>query len=118
MPDDRAVAPVGGTLRPKMRRRGSTPRGVVVLGMHRSGTSAAAGLVNVLGLATCAPGDMVRGPWNPSGHFESRSLMHLNDALLAQMGLRWWYPPPVGPLNAQCLARITTTPGQARRVFR
>ncbi len=94
------------------------PRGVLVLGMHRSGTSAAAGLVNALGLATCAPGDMVRGPWNPSGHFESRSLMHLNDALLAQMGLRWWYPPPVGPPYAQCLARITTAPSQARRVFR
>jgi hypothetical protein len=86
--------------------------------MHRSGTSAAAGLVNALGLATCAPGDMVRGPWNPSGHFESRSLMHLNDGLLAQMGLRWWYPPPVGASYDGVAARITTTPRQARRVFR
>ena len=95
---------------------GTPPRGVLVLGMHRSGLSAAAGLVTSLGLATCALGDMVRGPWNPSGHFESRSLMHLNDALLAQMGLRWGDPPPVGAAYAQVAARITTTPRQARRV--
>ena len=66
------------------------------MGMHRSGTSAATRLVNMLGPATCAPGDMVRGPWNPSGHFESRTLMHLNNALLTQMGRSWWYPPPAG----------------------
>src|ERR1700686_4834744 len=76
--------------------RVSAPHGVVVLGMHRSGTSAATRLVNVLGPATCAPAEMVRGPWNPSGHFESRSLMHLNNALLTQMGRTWWYPPPAG----------------------
>jgi len=118
MSDDRAVAPVGPRPGRRSWPRDPSPRGVLVLGMHRSGTSAAAGLVTGLGLATCAPGDMVRGPWNPSGHFESRSLMHLNDALLAQMGLRWWYPPPVGAAYAQVAARITTTPRQARRVFR
>jgi hypothetical protein len=95
----------------------SSPRGVLVLGMHRSGTSAATRLVNVLGPATCAPGDMVRGPWNPSGHFESRTLMHLNNSLLRQMGRAWWYPPPVGEGYAAVAARITTTPAQARRAF-
>jgi len=89
-----------------------------VLGMHRSGTSAATRLVHALGPAVCAPGDMVRGPWNPSGHFESRSLMHLNDALLAQMGMTWWYPPPSGEAYFAAAARITTTGAQARRVFR
>ena len=97
---------------------GTSPRGVLVLGMHRSGTSAATRLVNVLGPATCAPGDMVRGPWNPSGHFESRSLMHLNNALLAQMGRTWWYPPPDAEHYEAVAARITTTRGQARRAFR
>ena len=96
---------------------GSNPRGVLVLGMHRSGTSAATRLVNLLGPATCVPGDMVRGPWNPSGHFESRSLMHLNNSLLAQMGRTWWYPPSVEDFDALA-ARITTTRRQARRVFR
>jgi hypothetical protein len=86
--------------------------------MHRSGTSAATRLVNVLGPATCAPGEMVRGPWNPSGHFESRSLMHLNNALLTQMGRTWWYPPPAGEDYDAVAARITTTRAQARRAFR
>jgi len=86
--------------------------------MHRSGTSAATRLVNVLGPATCRPDDMVRGPWNPSGHFESRSLMHLNNALLAQMGCTWWSPPPDGAQYDAVAARITTTRAQARRTFR
>jgi hypothetical protein len=86
--------------------------------MHRSGTSAATRLINVLGPVTCAPGDMVRGPWNPSGHFESRSLMHLNNALLAQMGRTWWYPPPTGDQYDAVAARISTTRAQARRAFR
>jgi hypothetical protein len=86
--------------------------------MHRSGTSAATRLVNLLGLALCTPGDMVRGPWNPRGHWESRSLMHLDDDLLAQMGRTWWYPPPAGADYTAVAAGITTTPAQARRVFR
>ncbi|HUI02347.1 MAG TPA: hypothetical protein VLZ77_02315 [Acidimicrobiales bacterium] len=94
------------------------PRGVLMVGMHRSGTSAATRLVNLLGPATCVPGDMVRGPWNPNGHFESRTLMHLNDALLAQMGCRWWAPPPAGAAYAPVAAAVTTTGAQARRAFR
>jgi hypothetical protein len=88
------------------------------VGMHRSGTSAATRLVNMLGPATCAPGEMVRGPWNPSGHFESRTLMHLNNALLTQMGRTWWYPPPAGDGYDAVAARITTRRAQARRAFR
>jgi len=95
-----------------------SPRGVLVLGMHRSGTSAATRLVNLLGPATCVPGDMVRGPWNPSGHFESRSLMHLNNSLLAQMGCTWWSPPPAGAGYGAAANRITTSRAQARRAFR
>ena len=94
------------------------PRGVLVVGMHRSGTSAATRLVNLLGPATCAPQDMVRGPWNPSGHYESRSLMHLNNALLNQMGRRWWYPPPCGDGYDVVASAVTTTRAEARRAFR
>ena len=105
---------------------GRGPRGILVLGMHRSGTSAATRLVNAMGPALCDPGDMVRGPWNPSGHWESRSLMHLNDNLLRQMGRTWWYPPPAGesypPLPGDTYAAVadavTTRPAQARRAFR
>jgi len=100
------------------RRHRSAPHGVLVLGMHRSGTSAATRLVNVLGPATCREDDMVRGPWNPRGHFESRSLMHLNNALLGQMGRTWWYPPPAGADYDEVAAAITTSRARARRVFR
>ena len=109
----------GTTLRPP--RQGlwiRSPRGVFVVGMHRSGTSAATRLVNLLGPATCDPDDMVHGPWNPSGHYESRSLMHLNNALLNQMGRRWWYPPPTGAGYEAVADAVTTTRAQARRAFR
>ena len=82
---------------PEGRRRAGAD-GVLVLGMHRSGTSVVAGSLHLLGLATCSPDDLMTGmPWNPSGHWESRSLSRLNDELLADMGRSWWYPPPSGP---------------------
>lgn len=93
-------------------------RGVLVLGMHRSGTSAATRMVNMLGPATCAADDMVRGPWNPSGHWESRTLMHLDDALLREMGRTWWYPPPSGEEYLKAAADITTTSAKAQSEFR
>lgn len=92
--------------------------GVMVLGMHRSGTSAATRIVSLLGVATCLPEDMVRGPWNPRGHWESRSLMHLDDRLLSEMGCAWWSPPPTGEAYWQSAARITTSPAEARAAFR
>jgi len=109
---------VTGPSRPRAPRMGRGLRGVLVLGMHRSGTSAATRLVNALGPALCAPDDMVRGPWNPSGHWESRSLMHLNDNLLRQMGRTWWYPPPAGDAYGAVAGTVTTRPAQARRAFR
>jgi hypothetical protein len=98
-------------------RRAKAPVGVLVLGMHRSGTSAATSLVGALGLATCRAGDQVRGPWNPRGHYESRSLMHFNNALLAQAGRTWWYPPPSGDAYAPVLSAVTVSRRRARRVF-
>ena len=71
-----------------------TPAGVFVLGMHRSGTSVATRVVNLLGVPVCQPLDLVqdrRG--NPRGHWESRSLVAFNDMLLARLGGTWWCPP-------------------------
>jgi Sulfotransferase family len=91
--------------------------GVVVLGMHRSGTSAATRLINTLGLATCEAHDFVRGPWNPTGHWESRTLALLDDQLLAEMGRTWWYPPPAGESYREAAGRIVTSRPRARRIF-
>lgn len=91
--------------------------GVFMLGMHRSGTSAATRVINLLGAATCDPEDMARGPWNPTGLWESRTLNRLDDSLLEQMGRSWFWPPPAGEAYDELSARITTTPAEARRVF-
>ena len=71
--------------------------GVFVLGMHRSGTSAVARLVNLLGVPMCVEADLVRAaPSNPRGHWESVSLVRFNDALLHKHGRAWWCPPRLG----------------------
>lgn len=61
---------------------------VVVLGMHRSGTSAVAGLLSHLGAQF---GDRLipPGPDNTKGFFEDSELVALNDEILAELGLSW-----------------------------
>jgi hypothetical protein len=72
-------------------------RGVVVLGMHRSGTSAATRLVNLLGLSL-GRGSMVPSTdGNPRGHWESLRLRDVNEAVLAAFGGNWAGPPPLDP---------------------
>ena len=95
-----------------------TPQGVLVLGMHRSGTSAVAGLVHLLGLATCVPDDLISGmAWNPRGHFESRTMTRVNDELLAAMGRTWWYPPPSGAAYSEVASVLDPQAGTAVRSF-
>ena len=64
---------------------------LIVLGMHRSGTSALAGVLGHLGAVLphdlMAPSDM-----NAKGFFESNRITGLNDRLLAQAGFTWWDP--------------------------
>ena len=73
---------------------GGRTAGVLILGMHRSGTSAVTGLVNLLGPSVCISEDLLVGArTNAKGHWESRSLFRLNDRLLAEMGCSWWHPP-------------------------
>jgi hypothetical protein len=64
-------------------------RAIVILGMHRSGTSAVAGAVELLGAER--PASMLRGgPTNPLGYFESRRVNHVNDWLLRMAGSTWY----------------------------
>ena len=80
----------GGSERPREDRG----RMVVVLGMHRSGTSAVAEAVVRLGVAV---GDSLSmdGPseWNPRGYFEDPELNRINDAVLEAIGGSWAAPP-------------------------
>jgi hypothetical protein len=65
-----------------------TRRAILVLGMHRSGTSALSRVVNLLGVAGPAR-PMPPGPDNPRGFWEPQVVSRLNDELLAAGGSSW-----------------------------
>jgi hypothetical protein len=77
-------------------------RGVLVVGMHRSGTSAVARVLNLLGLPMCDASDLMPHlHGNPTGHWESQTLMRVNERLLAEIGARWNFVPDIdGPVSA------------------
>ena len=66
-------------------------RPVIILGMHRSGTSALAGSLQQCGLYLGEVQE--RSPHNPKGNRENREIMHLNNAVLAANGGSWDKPP-------------------------
>lgn len=88
---------------------------LVVLGMHRSGTSA---LTGVLGHMGCdLPQNLLPATeMNAKGYFESGRVTALNDALLASVGLRWsnfqqfpeeWFTSPMaGEFAEQAVAEL------------
>ncbi len=67
---------------------------ILVLGMHRSGTSALARLVNFFG-ATLPRHLIPASPANPRGTWESSNLVGLHDQLLASLDSSWddWRTP-------------------------
>src|ERR1700723_2634758 len=73
----------------------SAPRDpfLVVLGMHRSGTSALTGALGALGFNTPQPGERMDWPESNSEHWESVSLTVYNDHLLTKLGGSWEAPP-------------------------
>lgn len=75
--------------------------GVLVFGMHRSGTSAVAAGLERLGVVM---GETLAAPdeWNARGYFEERRIVAFNDHLLGLQGLRWDSPLPAGPNRQQC----------------
>ncbi len=87
---------------------------LVVLGMHRSGTSAMAGILAQMG---CDLPKELMPPTdaNPKGYFESYKAYHLNDDLLASAGSSWddstvfnpeWYGSPRYPEYRQRAAKV------------
>lgn len=67
---------------------------IIVLGMHRSGTSALAGALAMAG--TRLPARLMP-PHNdnPSGFFEPEKIVALHDRLLAAAGVSWWSLEPI-----------------------
>jgi hypothetical protein len=79
---------------------------VIILGMHRSGTSSLAGSLQQHGLFL---GRVVEwSPHNPKGNRENEAIMLLNEAVLKESGGTWYNPPETVRWNKQ-LAEIRDT---------
>lgn len=68
--------------------------GVVVLGMHRSGTSAVNGCFRAAGYHVSVDQDIIPADERqPGGYNESRTVVRLNDEILINIGRNWFEPP-------------------------
>ena len=76
---------------------------VAILGMHRSGTSAVAGMLADHGLELGRVRE--RNRFNPRGNREIPELNELHEAILERSGGAWWRPP----------AEVDVRPGDLRR---
>lgn len=70
---------------------------MVLVGMHRSGTSATAGALGALGLQVPRSEDRMNSPSSNPEHWESHSLMLHNDDVLNILGGSWDAPPELAP---------------------
>ncbi len=93
----------------------SSKRLIVVLGMHRSGTSA---LTRWLGMAGVELGDKLLRPGsdNPTGFWEDRRIVALNDRLLSALDLSWHSVAPVD-LSALPARKLSTFRARARKLL-
>ena len=67
---------------------------ILVVGMHRSGTSLLGSILGALGVAL--PGPLIPGDQhNPAGYFERSDITALQEELLIDLQ-RWW-PRPTQP---------------------
>ena len=96
----------GGTLAPrvtapKVHRPADSARPasgqIVVLGMHRSGTSSVAGLLARMGAWPGEDSALLIGPDNPRGHYELAELHSVCLRRLASAGGDWKHPPTHAP---------------------
>jgi hypothetical protein len=75
----------------------------MVLGMHRSGTSAVSLSLRVFG---ARHGDRLVGglPSNPRGHWEDIDVLRLNERMFEAICTRWDSPSPVTPRDVRILS--------------
>jgi hypothetical protein len=86
---------------------------LIILGMHRSGTSCLASLLMAAGARVS--GTSLRNWDNPRGHHEASDLVRLNEDVLAHSGGHWLKPPPTVRWTAAQAAerdRLLATPEQ------
>ncbi|MDM7936977.1 MAG: glycosyltransferase [Cyanobium sp. CZS 48M] len=93
-----------------MTGSGRAPLLLLLLGMHRSGTSLLGSLLPPLGVAL--PGELIDGDrHNPEGYYEREDITALQERLLIDLG-RWWpsadgvLPLPGDWLEAPCTRAV------------
>lgn len=75
---------------------------VCIAGMHRSGTSMIARLLNLCGLYLGEEQDLLPAqPDNPEGFWENRKFVEINDAILTSLGGSWDAPPEPDSILSQ-----------------
>jgi GT2 family glycosyltransferase len=91
---------------------------ILIVGMHRSGTSLLGSMLKQLGVSL--PGELLDGDiYNPEGYWERRDISNLQEQLLIDLG-RWWpsaagvFPLPENWLEWPCTRRIA---GQLRQLL-
>jgi hypothetical protein len=74
----------------------SSSTGILVLGMHRSGTSVLTRGLKALGVYL---GDSLLGPEpdNPKGYWEHRETFAINEQVMAVLDRPWWSSRPITP---------------------
>jgi hypothetical protein len=89
---------------------------VLVLGMHRSGTSALTRVLSLLG-ANLPKILIGSGPGNESGHWEPQRIVRLNDRLLSELGSCWddWSRIDVSQLAPDRIAEYKSELGRLLR---
>ena len=88
----------------------------MVVGMHRSGTSAVTRVINLLGVPLGRPDDIYSAGDNPSGHWESRTLCALNEMILKVFG-GFDIAPPQMPRSWLRSRRAELLRGMMRAAF-
>lgn len=97
---------------------GGRGKGVLVLGMHRSGTSAVTSVVELLGLELGDRRDLMAANMaNERGYWESKRLTEFQESLLEKLGGDWETPPTLSP-GWERDWRLMRRLGLARRTFR
>jgi hypothetical protein len=86
--------------------------------MHRSGTSATARALNLLGLPLGRPPDLVvTRAGNHRGYWEPQTLIACNERLLSSRGSAWWCPPPRAEMLRHAEAAGLEALAEARQAF-
>jgi hypothetical protein len=97
---------------------GCVGTGVIILGMHRSGTSLAAEIAHRWGAYIDTSLLLETNDGNPGGYWEHRPLVELNDKLLATVHSSWKVPPSDdGQRHLARLARKGSFRDRARRLL-